>query len=175
MLGVLFSRFISENLTACLDRGERLRSALLDPRGFAPASVLTPKSKADLAFIMHILSWLAVNGTAAMIAQIVVREQELRAQIDAIDRRRGGSCRMSDQDIVIYSGPNGDVSLPLNRYHEAVWASPAQIGELLRADRSGVSRHIRNIFRDAEVDRESNMQETHIASSDRTVSLYTST
>ncbi|WKZ81299.1 MAG: type I restriction-modification system subunit M [Fimbriimonadaceae bacterium] len=37
-----------------------------DPR-FAPAGVLAPQSKADLAFTMHMLSWLAVNGTAAIV------------------------------------------------------------------------------------------------------------
>ena len=37
-----------------------------DPR-FAPAGVLAPKGYADLAFTMHILSWLAVNGTAAIV------------------------------------------------------------------------------------------------------------
>lgn len=37
-----------------------------DPR-YSPAGVLAPKSKADLAFTMHILSWLAVNGTAAIV------------------------------------------------------------------------------------------------------------
>ncbi|MBX3196457.1 MAG: type I restriction-modification system subunit M [Microbacteriaceae bacterium] len=37
-----------------------------DPR-FAPAGVLAPKSAADLAFTMHMLSWLAVNGTAAIV------------------------------------------------------------------------------------------------------------
>lgn len=37
-----------------------------DPR-FAPAGVLAPKSKADMAFIMHSLSWLAPNGTAAIV------------------------------------------------------------------------------------------------------------
>ena len=37
-----------------------------DPR-FAPAGVLAPKSKADLAFIMHSLSWLANDGTAAIV------------------------------------------------------------------------------------------------------------
>lgn len=37
-----------------------------DPR-FAPAGVLAPKSKADMAFIMHSLSWLATNGTAAIV------------------------------------------------------------------------------------------------------------
>ena len=37
-----------------------------DPR-YAPAGVLAPKSKADMAFIMHSLSWLAPNGTAAIV------------------------------------------------------------------------------------------------------------
>ena len=37
-----------------------------DPR-FSPAGVLAPKSKADLAFIMRSLSWLAPNGTAAIV------------------------------------------------------------------------------------------------------------
>lgn len=37
-----------------------------DPR-FSPAGVLAPKSKADLAFTMHMLSWLATNGTAAIV------------------------------------------------------------------------------------------------------------
>lgn len=37
-----------------------------DPR-FSPAGVLAPKSKADLAFIMHCLSWLAPNGVAAIV------------------------------------------------------------------------------------------------------------
>jgi type I restriction enzyme M protein len=37
-----------------------------DPR-YTPAGVLAPKSKADLAFTMHMLHWLAVNGTAAIV------------------------------------------------------------------------------------------------------------
>lgn len=37
-----------------------------DPR-FSPAGVLAPKSKADLAFVMHSLAWLATNGTAAIV------------------------------------------------------------------------------------------------------------
>ncbi|MBN8690828.1 MAG: type I restriction-modification system subunit M [Armatimonadetes bacterium] len=37
-----------------------------DPR-FAPAGVLAPKKAADLAFTMHMLHWLAVNGTAAIV------------------------------------------------------------------------------------------------------------
>lgn len=37
-----------------------------DPR-FSPAGVLAPKGKADLAFIMHSLSWLSTNGVASIV------------------------------------------------------------------------------------------------------------
>jgi type I restriction enzyme M protein len=40
---------------------------LIDDPRFSPAGVLAPKSKADLAFIMHSLSWLATSGTAAIV------------------------------------------------------------------------------------------------------------
>ena len=40
---------------------------LINDQRFSPAGVLAPKSKADMAFIMHSLSWLAPNGTAAIV------------------------------------------------------------------------------------------------------------
>ena len=40
---------------------------LINDTRFSPAGVLAPKSKADMAFIMHSLSWLASNGTAAIV------------------------------------------------------------------------------------------------------------
>lgn len=40
---------------------------LINDERFAPAGVLAPKSKEDLAFVMHCLSWLASNGTAAIV------------------------------------------------------------------------------------------------------------
>lgn len=40
---------------------------LITDQRFSPAGVLAPKSKADMAFIMHSLSWLANNGTAAIV------------------------------------------------------------------------------------------------------------
>ena len=47
-------------------KGEDDPILINDPR-FSPAGVLAPKSKADMAFIMHSLSWLATNGTAAIV------------------------------------------------------------------------------------------------------------
>lgn len=40
---------------------------LINDERYAPAGVLAPKSKADMAFIMHSLSWLANNGVAAIV------------------------------------------------------------------------------------------------------------
>lgn len=46
--------------------GDADPTLISDPR-FSPAGVLAPKSKADLAFTMHMLSWLSVDGTAAIV------------------------------------------------------------------------------------------------------------
>ena len=46
--------------------GKKNASNINDPR-FSPAGVLAPDSKADLAFTMHMLSWLATDGTAAIV------------------------------------------------------------------------------------------------------------
>jgi type I restriction enzyme M protein len=40
---------------------------LINDSRFAPAGVLAPKSKSDLAFTMHMLSWLSTEGTAAIV------------------------------------------------------------------------------------------------------------
>ncbi|GAO98351.1 putative type I restriction enzymeP M protein [Caedimonas varicaedens] len=40
---------------------------LINDERFTPVGILAPKSKADLAFVMHALSWLATNGTAAIV------------------------------------------------------------------------------------------------------------
>lgn len=63
-------------------KGEDDPVLINDPR-FSPAGVLAPKSKADLAFIMHSLSWLATNGTAAIVCfpgvmYRVGKEQKIR-------------------------------------------------------------------------------------------------
>lgn len=46
--------------------GEEDVTLINDPR-YSPAGVLAPKTKADMAFIMHMISWLAPNGTAAIV------------------------------------------------------------------------------------------------------------
>jgi len=66
----------------------------------------------------------------------------------------------ASQEIVVYAGPGVEASLPLDREREreTVWASQAQIVDLFSLIVSSVSRHVNNIFRDSEVDRESNLK-----------------
>ena len=49
------------------DRDGDANTILINDPRFSPAGVLAPKSKADLAFIMHCLAWLATNGAAAIV------------------------------------------------------------------------------------------------------------
>ncbi len=61
-----FEAIVSNPLYSIHWEGEDNPVLINDPR-YAPAGVLAPKSKADLAFIMHTLSWLATDGTAAIV------------------------------------------------------------------------------------------------------------
>lgn len=73
-------------------------------------------------------------------------------------------------DIAIYEGPGGQIEVRLDR--ENVWLAQAQLAELFARDQSVISRHVRNVFAEGELDPESNMQKMHIAGSDKPVALY---
>lgn len=61
-----FELIVSNPPYSIKSAGDENPLLISDPR-FSPAGVLAPKSKADMAFIMHSLSWLASNGTAAIV------------------------------------------------------------------------------------------------------------
>jgi death-on-curing family protein len=77
-----------------------------------------------------------------------------------------------NKDIIIYQGSSGEIALKGDVKRETVWASQAQIADLFGVDQSVVSRHIRNVFRDGEIEEKSNMQKMHIANSDKPVVFY---
>jgi prophage maintenance system killer protein/prophage antirepressor-like protein len=76
------------------------------------------------------------------------------------------------QNVVIYQAKNGAIEMRGDVSRETLWATQAQIVELFGVDQSVVSRHIRNVFKDGEVDEKSNMQKMHIANSDKPVVIY---
>lgn len=75
-------------------------------------------------------------------------------------------------NVVIYQAKSGAIELRGDFSHETVWATQAQIVNLFEVDQSVVSRHIKNIFKDGEIEEKSNMQKMHNAISDKPVILY---
>jgi prophage maintenance system killer protein len=74
--------------------------------------------------------------------------------------------------LVIYRDKKGNIEFRADISNETIWATQAQIVDLFNIDQSVVSRHIRNVFKDKEVDQKSNMQKMHIANSDKPVITY---
>jgi len=74
--------------------------------------------------------------------------------------------------VILYSDKNGIVELRADTKNDTLWATQDQISQLFEVERSVVTKHINNVFKDDEVDQKSNVQKMHIANSDRPVSLY---
>lgn len=55
--------------------------------------------------------------------------------------------------------------------HETVWLRQKQMAELFGRDRSVITRHVGNVFKEGELDEKSNVQNLHIAGSDKPVAL----
>lgn len=80
---------------------------------------------------------------------------------------------MSDQSqIVIYQTEDGNPQLEVRLQEETVWLNQSQIVSLFERDQSVISRHINNVFKEGELDKESNMHFLHIDSSDKPVAFY---
>jgi len=77
-----------------------------------------------------------------------------------------------ENELMIYQTDDGAIALKGDLSHETIWASQQDIVAIFAIDQSVVSRHIRNIFKSGEVDKESNMQKMHIANSDKPVGFY---
>ena len=79
---------------------------------------------------------------------------------------------MKKNEIVIFETDDRSVSLPVTVENETVWLNQNQMIELFDRDQSVISRHIRNVFKEGEVDEKSNMHFLHIANSDKPVAYY---
>lgn len=75
-------------------------------------------------------------------------------------------------EIVLFEAEDKSIVLPVMVENETVWLTQAQMMELFGRDQSVISRHIKNVFRENEVDEKSNMHFLHIANSDKPVAVY---
>jgi len=74
-------------------------------------------------------------------------------------------------EIVLYQADN-TTQLEVRVEDETVWLTQAQMVILFERDQSVISRHINNVFKEGELEEKSNMQNLHIANSDRPASFY---
>ena len=79
---------------------------------------------------------------------------------------------ISKGKIVIYQPKGGEVELRVKLEKETIWLTQKQISNLFNAERSVITKHLRNIFNSGEIKEESNVQKMHIAFSDKPVKFY---
>ncbi len=78
-----------------------------------------------------------------------------RARAQGADGTGGGTPEpRPDHDLVIYEAPDGEARVDVRFDRETVWLTQQQMAELFGRDRSVVTRHIRNVFREGELDPE---------------------
>lgn len=75
-------------------------------------------------------------------------------------------------EIVLYRTNELPEHVEVRLGEDTVWLNQEQISGLFQRDQSVVSRHIRNIFAEGELDEKSNMQKMHITNSDKLVAFY---
>ena len=68
-------------------------------------------------------------------------------------------------EIVIYEGADARVEVRLER--ESVWLTQEQMGALFGRERSVITKHVRNVFAEGELEEQGNVQNLHIAGSDK--------
>ncbi|WP_297063787.1 virulence protein RhuM/Fic/DOC family protein [uncultured Duncaniella sp.] len=67
----------------------------------------------------------------------------------------------NNSNLVIYKAPDGKMSIDVTVQNETVWLSQRQMAELFGKDQSVIARHISNVFKEGELEKESNMQILH--------------
>ena len=77
-----------------------------------------------------------------------------------------------DSEIIIYQTTDGLTKIDARMDGETLWLTQAQIAQLFERDRSVITKHIRNIFSEGELDEKSNVQNLHIPNSDKPVTFY---
>lgn len=75
-------------------------------------------------------------------------------------------------ELVIFETEDNAIKLEVPIEEETVWLTQAQMTDLFEVDRSVITRHVNNVFKDDELERESNVHFLHIANSDKPVQFY---
>src|SRR5690554_1228684 len=77
-----------------------------------------------------------------------------------------------DSEIIIYQAEDGQTKIQTRLEDETVWLTQEQMSELFQRERSVITKHIGNVFKEGELEEKSNVQILHISGSDRPVKYY---
>ncbi|PWB41053.1 MAG: cytochrome C biogenesis protein CycH [Rhodocyclales bacterium] len=75
-------------------------------------------------------------------------------------------------EVLVYQAEDGSALVEVRLERDTVWLTQAQMAELFGRERSVITKHVRNVFREGELAEESNVQNLHIAGSDKPVGFY---
>ena len=75
-------------------------------------------------------------------------------------------------EIKIYEIEDKNIELEVSLENETVWLTQKQMSELFDRDRTVITRHINNIFKEEELAEKSNVQKMHFPNSDKPIMLY---
>jgi len=75
-------------------------------------------------------------------------------------------------EVVLYRTADGGPALDVRLEQDTVWLTQAQMAEVFGRERSVLTKHVNNVFKEGELDKESNVQILHIAGSDKPVTFY---
>lgn len=79
---------------------------------------------------------------------------------------------MNKSEIILYQTESGQTKLEVRLENETVWLTQQQMSELFQRDRTVITRHVNNVFKENELQEKSNVQFLHIANSDKPVKFY---
>jgi hypothetical protein len=74
--------------------------------------------------------------------------------------------------VILFQAADGKVTLDVRLEDDTVWLSQAQMAELLGRERSVITRHVGNVFREGGLPEKSNVHFSHIAGAAPPVAFY---
>jgi hypothetical protein len=78
----------------------------------------------------------------------------------------------NQNNFILYTTQQGDIKLNVLLENETIWLTQEQMSTLFGRERSVITKHIGNVFKEGELEEKSNVQNLHISSSDKPVKFY---
>ena len=77
-----------------------------------------------------------------------------------------------ENEIIVFKNGGLELEVNVSEDRENVWLSKQQMADLFQRDRTVISKHLKNIFNESELSEKSNVQNLHVANSDKPVPFY---